>query len=267
MIVNLLRSFNRLTLEEFETLMLSEKATALVVRTSDWSETSRIATLFTREFGKVRVLAKGGRRLNSNFDVALDLLTLCSIVLLRKNSGLDLLTEARADERFPGLRSNLPALYAGYYIAELLGDGTQEHDPHPVLFDIGLGTLRNLQKTGSEVTALTMRFELAWLNELGYRPRLDACAICASTQWMDTVARLAVSPSIGGLICPTCEPQQRDRQSISRAAAARLRELGETEDSPGLAIAPLLQAELRHVLGQFVSFVLGRRPRLLKYLE
>ena len=90
---------------------------------------------------------------NSNFDVALDLLTLCRIVLLRKNSGLDLLTEARAEERFPGLRTNLPALYAGYYIAELLGDGTQEHDPHPALFDMGLGTLRNLQKTGSEVTA------------------------------------------------------------------------------------------------------------------
>ena len=37
-----------------------EKATALVLRTTDWSETSRIATLWTREFGKVRALAKGG---------------------------------------------------------------------------------------------------------------------------------------------------------------------------------------------------------------
>ena len=51
------------------------KRTALVLRTTDWSETSRIATLWTREFGKVRVLAKGGRRLKSNFENALDLLT------------------------------------------------------------------------------------------------------------------------------------------------------------------------------------------------
>src|SRR5215470_5833608 len=101
--------------------MPAEKALGLVVRTYDWSETSRIATMFTREFGKVRVLAKGGRRLKSNFEVALDLLTVCRIVLIRKSSGsLDLLTEAQVAERFPELRTNLPALYAAYYVAELL---------------------------------------------------------------------------------------------------------------------------------------------------
>src|SRR5207253_4640052 len=94
--------------------MSAEKATALVLRTTDWSETSRIATLWTREFGKVRVLAKGGRRLKSNFESALDLLTVCTIVLLRKSSGsLDLLTEARVVKRFPQLRTDLAALYAG----------------------------------------------------------------------------------------------------------------------------------------------------------
>src|SRR6516225_2214382 len=105
--------------------MPAEKALALVVRTIDWSETSRIATLWTREFGKVRVLAKGGRRLKSNFEAALDLLTLCQVVFLRKSSAsLDLLTEAQVTERFPVLRVKLPALYAGYYIAELLAEGT-----------------------------------------------------------------------------------------------------------------------------------------------
>src|SRR5207244_7751092 len=125
--------------------MPAEKATALVLRTSDWSETSRIATLWTREFGKVRVLAKGGRRLRSNFETALDLLTVCSIVLLRKSSGsLDLLTEARVLQRFPRLRTDLPALYAGYYLAELLADWTADYDPHPVLFAEALDALQGL---------------------------------------------------------------------------------------------------------------------------
>src|ERR1700681_2988036 len=112
--------------------MPPERATALVIRGTDFSETSRIVTLWTKELGKVRALAKGGRRLKSNFDVALDLLTVCSIVLLRKSSGsLDLLTEAQVVERFPRLRTQLPALYAGYYIAELLADWTEDYDPHP----------------------------------------------------------------------------------------------------------------------------------------
>src|SRR5215217_8631860 len=98
--------------------MPAEKAVGLVVRTTDWSETSRIATIWTRELGKVRVLAKGGRRLKSNFENALDLLTVCSIVLLRKSSGgLDLLTEAQVMQRFPRLRGDLAALYGGYYVA------------------------------------------------------------------------------------------------------------------------------------------------------
>src|SRR2546430_4305962 len=126
-------------------LMPAEKAVGLVVRTTDWSETSRIATIWTRELGKVRALAKGGRRLRSNFDSALDLLTVCSIVLLRKSSGnLDLLTEAQVVQRFPQLRGDLQALYAAYYIAELLSEWTQDYDPHPVLFDEALETLREL---------------------------------------------------------------------------------------------------------------------------
>src|SRR6266478_7574797 len=125
--------------------MTAQKATALVLRTTDWSDTSRIATLWTREFGKVRVLAKGGRRLKSNFDSSLDLLTVCSIVLLRKSSGgLDLLTEAQVVRRFGQLRRDLPALYAAYYIAELLADWTEDYDPHPIVFDEALATLEEL---------------------------------------------------------------------------------------------------------------------------
>src|SRR3954467_4720741 len=133
--------------------MAAEQALALVVRGTDWSETSRITTLFTREFGKVRALAKGGRRLKSNFEVAFDLLTVCRVMFIRKaHGGLDLLTEARLEEQFPALRQSLPALYAGYYVAELLADGTQDYDPHPPLFDAALEALRGLGARGGQPT-------------------------------------------------------------------------------------------------------------------
>src|SRR5437879_1506157 len=192
--------------------MPAERALALVVRGFDWSETSRIITLFTREFGKVRALAKGGRRLKSSFDVAFDLLSVCHVMVIRKaHGGLDLLTEAQLAERFPVLRQDLNALYAGYYIAELLSDGTQDYDPHPPLFDAAIATLRGLGTqnpsptpppsgeglctagrssppsfVGKGVGGLgsghaadaVIRFELVWLRELGYSPRLDVCAGC-----------------------------------------------------------------------------------------
>src|SRR5258707_12080117 len=100
---------------------MPEKATALVVRGSDWSETSRITTLFTREFGKVRALAKGGRRLKSSFEIAFDLLTVCEIVFIHKaHGGLGLLTGSRLAEKFPPLPTDFGSLYAGPYIAGIL---------------------------------------------------------------------------------------------------------------------------------------------------
>src|SRR5262245_56667474 len=157
--------------------MAAEKALALVVRTTDWSETSRIATLWTRELGKVRALAKGGRRLKSNFESGLDLLTVCSIVLLRKSSGgLDLLTEAQVVRRFPQLPKDLQALYAGYYVAELLADWTEDYDPHPVLFDEALQALEGFGAAGTATGPRLQRFEMVLLHELGYRPALDGCA-------------------------------------------------------------------------------------------
>jgi DNA repair protein RecO (recombination protein O) len=242
-----------------------EQALALVVRGTDWSETSRIATLFTREFGKVRALAKGGRRLRSSFEVAFDLLTVCHVVVIRKHSGgLDLLTEAQVAERFPQLRTNLPALYAGYYVAELLADGTQDYDPHPALFDAAVETLRQLGEPAS-LAGMLAAFELVWLRELGYSPRLDACAGCDADQsgparaWEPTW----FSPSAGGVLCPNCRPAARDRRPLSGAAWATLRGLAHGERE----LPPAVRREVRQVLGQAVSQVLGRRPRLLGYVE
>src|SRR5713226_4105914 len=197
---------NRIT--GYGRIMPAEKAQALVLRTTDWSETSRIATLWTREFGKVRVLAKGGRRLKSNFENALDLLTLCRIVFLRKSSGgfgspsLDLLTEARVEERFPRLRTDLAALYAAYYIAELLSDWTEDYDPHPFLFDEALATLRTLGQPEISPGPRLARFELVLLRELGYTPALSSCAVCARE--LQSTMSLAFSPAAGGVVCPEC---------------------------------------------------------------
>jgi DNA repair protein RecO (recombination protein O) len=274
--------------------MAAEQALALVVRGTDWSETSRITTLFTREFGRVRALAKGGRRLRSSFEIAFDLLTVCRVVFLRKaHGGLDLLTEAQMAERFPVLRQDLRALYAGYYVAELLADGTQDYDPHPLLFDAAVGTLRGLGERGpsgprvdrgtsaretlsrgpvgprSPVDAVT-RFELVWLRELGYSPRLDACAGCGAEVLPPGAVRVAFSPSAGGVLCPACGPAARDRRPLSGPALVALRAMvAEAEGEPAGCPPELaaVRGELRQLLGLLVSTVLGRRPRLLGYVD
>jgi len=291
--------------------MPAEKAQALVLRTTDWSESSRIATLWTREFGKVRVLAKGGRRLKSNFENALDLLTLCRVVFLRKSSSsLDLLTEAQVLERFPRLRIDLPALYAAYYIAELLSDWTEDYDPHPVLFDEALATLRSLGQPAkiedresriedsSRVQSSILdsqssilnpqssiapspgprlaRFELVLLRELGYMPALTSCAVCgqelppgaapAVSGSASGDTSLAFSPAAGGVVCSACWPTRREALTLSHGAWQALKDLSEKENAWQQAFSPEVRTEIRRLLNDYVTYLLGRRPRLLPYL-
>ena len=150
--------------------MAANRSLALVLRTVEVFETSLVVTLFTREQGKIAAMAKGGRRLKSPLQGGLDLLSVSDIVWLPKASeSLVLLTEAASLECFACLRRDLAALYAGYYIAELLTDLTDLNDPHPRLFDAARITLRHLGEPDLRARRV-LRFELACLRELGLMP-------------------------------------------------------------------------------------------------
>lgn len=244
--------------------MSLEHAQGLVIRASDFSETSRVVTIWTREFGKIGALAKGARRLKSAFESSLDLLNVCDIVLIRKASGaLDLLTEAKVRERFPRLRKDLPSWYVGQYLAELLGDWTQDHDPHPALFDEALATLRELGEAEGRLGPRLASFELVLLRELGYGPALDRCAAC-DAGLLDGSS--AFSPARGGLICERCEPFERDRVPLPPTTADWLRRLSEQSDGWRDLDDMEIRKAIRRLLGDYVTYVRGRQPRLLPYL-
>lgn len=244
----------------------------LIVRGVDVFETSLVVTVFTRDLGKVGALAKGARRLKSPLQGGLDLLAVSDIVLLHKASeALDLVTEAVLVERFESLRRDLAALYAGYYIAELLSELTDLHDPHPRLFDAATITLRHLGDPALRPWRL-FRFELACLRELGHMPTLDACAHCGTGMseweaWDERSKEFAFGLSTGGLLCPDCRPGQPHVTTLSGRTLDAIRVLA----SPGgawrdLDPSPTALVPIRTTLGQVISHLLGRRPRLLPYL-
>jgi len=241
--------------------MVIEAATGLVVRASDWSETSRIVTLFTREWGKIRALAKGSRRLRSHFEMALDLLTVCHVMVIRKShGGLDLLTEARVERRFAILRQNLNALYVGYYLAELLTEGTQDYDPHPALYDAAVLILESLER-GRHPRLAATEFELAWLREVGYSPHLESCIICGGSVEGEEVVW---SPASGGVVCPRCRNRVREGTRLSSQSWLWLRHTLQGETSAFTAPPP---QDVRQAMGLAVTQVLGRRPKMLRFVD
>ncbi|MBI1348864.1 DNA repair protein RecO [bacterium] len=246
--------------------MSAEKTDGLILRVTDFSETSRIVVLFTREFGKISALAKGGRRLKGPFESALDLLSNCHVVFLRKSSsGLDLLTEAQLIDRFRPQERDLTCLYAGYYVAELLQNLTEEYDPHPELYQAALEALEDFRQT-DQMRRGVLRFELVMLREMGQLPDFETCAACGGELTEGRTFGFWVSQ--GGLVCPECQREEYSQITIHAGSAAVLRRLSGTggESWRRLELSPQQYKELKRVTTAAISHVLGRRPKMLSYL-
>lgn len=230
--------------------MPAEKATAIVLRTVDFSETSLVVTFYTREFGKIGALAKGAKRLKGPFESALDLLALCRIVFLRKSSeSLDLVTEAKLVRRFRPAPHDLAGLWGGYYLAELLDAMTHDYAPSPELFDLAEETLVDLA-SGRASGKCVVRFELGLLRLLGLLPALDRCADCGTQVPM--AGRVTFGHLDGGVLCPRCRTGKTHVASLSASVLRAMSELADADDRRWrrLAIDARTGGQLRGVLNQ-----------------
>lgn len=241
-----------------------DKSPAIVLQVTEFSETSCVATLFTREWGKVTGLAKGAYRRRSAFEGALDHLSIVRLAFIRKSAGtLDLLTEARLERRFRGAEKSLERMSAGFLLAELIRLFTEPHDPHPALYDRAQMAVLELDAGDSPPPLTVIAFELELLRQVGHAPMLDGCAGCATA--LPAADRYMFGVLAGGLLCPACRTGQRLVISISHGAVLAARAIIAGDPAPP-RLSPREFGELRGVLNQFESSLLGFRPRIQDWI-
>lgn len=247
--------------------MTAEKSLAIVLRLVEFSESSLVATLYTRDFGKVSALAKGARRPKGPFESALDHLAICRVVFLRKSGdSLDLLTEAKLERRFRNRSKKLANLYAGYYIAELLGELTARGDAQIELFDLARRTLERLDDAGI-VPGVVEHFELRMLALIGHFPLLDVCVECGGE--LGDRSSVLFAPIEGGTICEKCREGKRNLIRVSRDVLRLMQKLGEAVEptSELLEEARAVRGVLRGVLNSYLAHHFSANFRLHSYLN
>jgi DNA repair protein RecO (recombination protein O) len=244
--------------------MTPDKTQAIVIRAIPFGETSAVVTLFTREYGKLRALAKGAWRPKSAFDGALDLLSIGQVLVLRKSSDqLDVLTEARLDRRFR-VGGSVAAVRASMQVAELLDVLTADADPHPELFDAATATIVNLSDwrgPDGPVHAAVIQTELSLLRLTGHAPALDACAECAAP--LPVAGRIAFGMLDGGTLCPRCRPGKRSVVAVSADALAALRKFAVLREAwRSIDLPDRVAGELRAIMNTYFANLLGRPLRV-----
>src|SRR5688572_8344798 len=178
------------------------KTQAIVLRQRKLGEADKIVTLYCSHRGKVDAVAKGVRRTKSRLAGHLEPLTLGSY-LLAEGRELDIVTQAETVEGFPALRADLERVSRGLYCAELVERLTPDRSEGAPVFRLLSDTLHLLSSENSIDVAVRC-FEMRLLDELGYRPMLEVCAICDKR--LEPVTNFW-SPATGGVICPDCADQ------------------------------------------------------------
>lgn len=177
------------------------KTTGIVLNVQRWRETSKLVTIFTEDYGKLIFLAKGARRLKSQFGGALEVFNRCVVIFYHsERKTIYTLSSAYLLEDFSSLKS-ITKFIPGYELLEIILRGTKLEEPSFKLYNLLLSALRILNQNNRFISKHLQSFLASYylkaISILGYRPELNQCVKCR----LKNINYFSISA--GGAICNT----------------------------------------------------------------
>lgn len=233
----------------------SQRVEAVVLRHTDWGEADRMLWLFTREIGKVQVVAKGVRKPRSRKAGHLEPFTRVDLQLA---SGRDLfiVTQAEAKDVYQALREDLVRVGYASYIIELLDRFTYEEGENIGLYRLLTETLSRLNSETQPAFAVRY-YEIRLLDLVGFRPQLFHCVNCGEE--IRAVDQY-FSFEKGGVFCPKCGLNEPGVRTLSMPALKILRHFQRSRYSEAqrARLSSMVDNELEDLMTYYLSFLLER---------
>ena len=233
------------------------RSEGIVLKTHALGDTSRIAVVYMRDLGLIKLVAKGARRTPARFGFALEPLSRAQFHFYhRSDRDLHLLSQADTLDPIGGRIADLVRLAHAEAALELIDRLVWGEEPHRELYDLLAATLESVSRApATALPALTIAFQLQVASLLGYRPRLDRCAGCGEPL---SPARL-FSPAHGGLVCDACAAEggvvRLSADALAGLSLLLSRPVGEAGDFVELKrsgeILRVVEAFLRHHFQRF----------------
>jgi DNA repair protein RecO (recombination protein O) len=239
----------------------------VVLRHMNLGEADRLLTVYTREFGKLRQIAKGVRRPQSKKAGHLDLFARVSILAARGRE-LDVITQAEALDAYTGLRRDLDLVGRAAYVIELVDQFTVDGESNVELYSLLTDTLDRLNR-GVQRNSVQRHFELRLLDQVGYRPELFRCGRCGQEIRPEDQF---FSYEAGGVLCPDCGRVEKQKRPVSLTALKVLRHYQRSTfgHASQASIRPAVHKELDRLMEGFFNYLLERRlnaPGFLRRLR
>jgi len=242
-----------------------ESSAAIVLRARDYSESDRIVTLLTRDFGKLSGMAKGAKASRKRFERKLEPFSHVMLYFRRRPNGqLVFVTRAEASPDLTpfAIEDELTKIALGSYMLELADAFTSEEAEATGAYRV-LAEALEAVSAGRATLALRQAYELRMLHWAGYGLDFARCRQC--TDGISQSAYFIVSR--GGVVCARCRPAIPDGAlKLDASSASALVSLGEAHFAAALdarAAAP----DGALAISRFVASVLDRRLRSIAFLD
>ncbi len=226
---------------------------AIVLRTYTSGEADRVAVLWTREHGKLRVLAKGARKTSSRLGGSLETLAHVGVDLVQGRGERFVVRHVVHRERYATLRADYDRIAAGYAVVEVVNAIPAEDVADEGIFELLRRVLVALDDASFHPGLVPASFFLRLLAYDGSAPVLDACVNCGRGESL-----VAFDAATGGVLCSQC----RSGRPISSDALALMRRI------TGGDLAAVLRAgdepgagEVASLAQEAVELHFGRRLR------
>ncbi|MFO1443424.1 DNA repair protein RecO [Bacillus sp. Bva_UNVM-123] len=239
-----------------------EKCEGIIIRTTNYGETNKIVTLYTREWGKVGVMARGAKKPNSRLAAVTQLFTY-GYFLVQKSTGLGGLQQGEIISSMRSIKEDIFLTAYASYIVDLTDKSTEDRKPNPFLFELIYQTL-NLINEGYDAEIIVNIFEMKMLNSLGLYPVLNQCTICKNTE-----GHFSFSIREGGLICHRCLEKDPYHLKITPATVKLLRLFYFLDLSRlgNISVKPETKAELKKVIATYYDEYSGLNLKTKKFLN
>lgn len=234
----------------------SFRVDAVVLRHSDYGEADRLLTLFTRQLGKTRAIAKGARKIASRKAGHIEPFTHVRL-LLAQGREMFIVTQADTVDAYLPLRDDLTLTAHASYAIELLDRFTYEDQTeNPALFRLLTETLSRLASR-HDPWLVSRYYEMRLLDLVGFRPQLFECVNCGRPLQPEDQF---FSFSGGGVICPRCGRGLPHLHGISVEALKYLRHFQRSSYTEAARARPSLevQKEAESLMQGYFTYLLER---------
>lgn len=244
----------------------SYRSEGVVLKSTPLDEAGLIVTLYTREAGKLRAIARGARKPTSKMVGHLEPLNRVDLALASSRpGGIDTITQAQVLDSFAALKADLEGVSKAIYLAELVEGFGTEGNANPELYFLLLDSLRTLDDS-PRVELVLQHFELHLLQCSGFMPELYRCVECREVL---SPGNHLFSPEAGGTLCTTCCPRDIRIMHLSVQALKVLRFLDRARPAElfKVHVATGLHTELKGLLSATLKYWLDKEIQSKTFIE